>query len=73
MDREQREPLFRFVAAGRTYHSGRGVGGAGEACQIARDAARAAPNVEHSVHLNRDGKLVAAYKLVAGKLTVRMP
>lgn len=72
MDREQREQRYRFVAAGRTYHSGDRVGGPAEACAIAREAARRTPNVEHTVH-DRDGKLVAAYKLVGGHMTVRMP
>jgi hypothetical protein len=70
--REQREQRYRFVAAGREYHSGFGVGGPAEACGIAREAARKTPNVEHAVH-ERDGKLLAAYKLVAGRMTVRMP
>lgn len=72
MAQDQREQRYRFVAAGREFHSGLYVGGPAEACDIAREAARKTPNVEHAVH-ERDGRLLAAYKVVAGRMTVRMP
>jgi hypothetical protein len=72
VDRDQREPLYRFAANGREYHSGTRAGGPAEACAIAREGARKLPDVEHTVH-DRNGKLLASYKLVAGKMQVRMP
>lgn len=71
MDRDHHEHRYSFVAAGRQYHSGFAVGGPAEACEIARKAARASPNVEHTVH-DRGGKFLAAYTLVNGRMKVRM-
>lgn len=72
MDQDQREPLYRFAANGRAYNPGTGAGGPAQACAIAREGARKLPNVEHTVH-DRNGKLVASYTLVRGKMEVRMP
>lgn len=72
MDRGQREQRYRFVAGGREYHSGDRIGGPAEACEVAREAARKRPGVEHAVH-HRDGSLLASYKLVGNHMTVRMP
>lgn len=71
MYQDQREPLFRFLAGGKEFHSGNGVGGPGQACAVAREAARQKPGIEHTVH-HRDGRFLAAYKLVGTKLLVRM-
>lgn len=70
---QEKERRFKFIAGGREYHNGAGIGTRAEACDVARKAA-ANPKTAGVVYTVLElGKLFAAYKLVDGKIEVRMP
>jgi len=70
---QERENRYRFVAAGREYHNGDRIGSKAEACDVARRAAAESttPGLEYTVL--EAGRFVAGYKLVKGRVEVRMP